>query len=118
MKTTAFTIANDLLAACPEIHLGILTSSVRIEKSSDSLWNEVEHVSATARASLTGKVLQEDVEIQALREVYKTLGKDPSRYRGSAESLLRRLLQGKSLYRINNMVEINNTISVESRCAV
>jgi len=42
------------------------------------------------------------------------LGKDPSRYRGSAEALLRRLASGKSLYFINNLVDVNNLVSLES----
>jgi len=53
-------------------------------------------------------------QIKALRDVYRALGKDPSRYRGSQESLLRRVLQGKGLFRINTVVDINNLISLES----
>ncbi|MCL5021044.1 MAG: phenylalanine--tRNA ligase beta subunit-related protein [Bacteroidetes bacterium] len=53
-------------------------------------------------------------QIKSVRQVYKSLGKDPSRYRGSAEALLRRVLQNKGLYRINNVVDVNNIISLES----
>jgi len=41
------------------------------------------------------------------------LGKDPSRYRGAAEALVRRLISGRRLYKINNVVEINNLISLQ-----
>ncbi|HYL10301.1 MAG TPA: phenylalanine--tRNA ligase beta subunit-related protein [Candidatus Acidoferrales bacterium] len=53
-------------------------------------------------------------QIQATREAYKALGKDPARYRGSAEALLRRVVQGKGLPLINNVVDIINLVSVES----
>jgi DNA/RNA-binding domain of Phe-tRNA-synthetase-like protein len=53
-------------------------------------------------------------QITAMRSVYKALGKDPSRYRGSAEALLRRVLSGKGLYQINSVVDINNMVSLES----
>jgi DNA/RNA-binding domain of Phe-tRNA-synthetase-like protein len=49
-----------------------------------------------------------------MRSAYKALGKDPSRYRGSAEALLRRALSGKGLYQINSVVDINNLVSLES----
>jgi DNA/RNA-binding domain of Phe-tRNA-synthetase-like protein len=49
-----------------------------------------------------------------MRSAYKGLGKDPSRYRGSAEALLRRVLSGKGLYQINTVVDINNLVSLES----
>jgi DNA/RNA-binding domain of Phe-tRNA-synthetase-like protein len=49
-----------------------------------------------------------------MRSAYKALGKDPSRYRGSAEALLRRVLSGKGLYQINSVVDINNLVSLES----
>ena len=42
------------------------------------------------------------------------MGKDPARYRPSAEALLRRVLQGKGLYEINNVVEIINLTSITS----
>ncbi|MDX1487578.1 MAG: phenylalanine--tRNA ligase beta subunit-related protein [Acidiferrobacterales bacterium] len=53
-------------------------------------------------------------EVQSLRAVYKILGKDPSRYRGSNEALLRRIVQDKGLYKVNTVVDINNLVSLES----
>ncbi len=48
----------------------------------------------------------------------KALGKDPARYRGSAEALLRRVIAGKGLPRINAVVDIINLVSVESRLSI
>src|SRR5580658_7562391 len=56
--------------------------------------------------------------ITATRAAYKALGKDPARYRGSAEALLRRIIAGKSLPRINAVVDIINLVSVESRLPI
>ena len=49
---------------------------------------------------------------------YKALGKDPARYRGSAEALLRRVIAGKGLPRINAVVDVINLVSIESRLPV
>lgn len=48
------------------------------------------------------------------RKAYKTLGKDPARYRLSSEALLRRIVKEKGIYHINNIVDINNLISIQS----
>jgi DNA/RNA-binding domain of Phe-tRNA-synthetase-like protein len=64
------------------------------------------------------KAVLESAAITATRAAYKALGKDPARYRGSAEALLRRVIAGKGLPRINNVVDVINYVSVESRLPV
>ena len=54
-------------------------------------------------------------QIEAGRDLYKKLGKAPSKYRLSSEALIRRVLQGKGLYKVNNVVDINNLISLKSK---
>ncbi|MDO7203563.1 hypothetical protein Q5M85_04380 [Paraclostridium bifermentans] len=46
------------------------------------------------------------------RQAYKKLGKDPSRYRLSSEALLKRIVKGNDLYKVNNIVDINNLVFV------
>jgi DNA/RNA-binding domain of Phe-tRNA-synthetase-like protein len=60
----------------------------------------------------------ESPQIAATRAAYKALGKDPARYRGSAEALLRRVVAGKGLPAINAVVDVINLVSVESRLPV
>lgn len=50
--------------------------------------------------------------ILAGRNGYKTLGKDPSRYRLAVESLYRRIVKGNPLYNINNVVDLGNVLSL------
>jgi DNA/RNA-binding domain of Phe-tRNA-synthetase-like protein len=60
----------------------------------------------------------ESTWIAATRAAYKALGKDPARYRGSAEALLRRVVAGKGLPQINAVVDVINLVSVESRLSI
>lgn len=53
--------------------------------------------------------------IDGVRQAFRALGKDPSRYRPSSEALLRRVAQGKGLFNVNNLVDTNNLISLTSR---
>jgi DNA/RNA-binding domain of Phe-tRNA-synthetase-like protein len=64
------------------------------------------------------RAVLESPAIRATRAGYKALGKDPARYRGSAEALLRRILSGKNFPQINAVVDIINLVSVESRVPI
>jgi DNA/RNA-binding domain of Phe-tRNA-synthetase-like protein len=64
------------------------------------------------------RAVLESSAILATRAGYKALGKDPARYRGSAEALLRRLIAGKGMPRIHNVVDVINLVSVESRLPI
>lgn len=50
--------------------------------------------------------------IKNARDAYKKLGKDPSRYRLACESLYRRLVKQNGLYRVNNVVDAGNVLSI------
>jgi DNA/RNA-binding domain of Phe-tRNA-synthetase-like protein len=60
----------------------------------------------------------ESAPIVVTRRGYKALGKDPARYRGSAEALLRRVISGKGLPQINAVVDVINLVSLESRLPI
>ena len=52
--------------------------------------------------------------IAATREAYKRCGKDPGRYRPSAEALRRRLMRGIPLYQIDTLVDLINLVSLRT----
>lgn len=107
-------ISDKLKEVCSQMTLGCIQANVKVKTSSEELIEEIEKYSE----SLIEKITLEDVasldRIEDAREVYKRLGKAPSKYRVSSEALIRRILQKKGLYKINNVVEINNLISIKS----
>jgi DNA/RNA-binding domain of Phe-tRNA-synthetase-like protein len=52
-------------------------------------------------------------ESAAVRTMYKRVGIDPTKRRPSSEALLRRLLKGEPLPRVNSMVDVCNWCSLE-----
>jgi DNA/RNA-binding domain of Phe-tRNA-synthetase-like protein len=98
----------------PNLALGCVSARVSVEKHNESLWHEIDQHLAHLTATIKPDQIHTVPQIAAMRSAYKALGKDPSRYRGSAEALLRRVLQGKGLYQINSVVDINNLVSLES----
>ncbi len=101
------------------INLGCIFYKTDVVNNNNELWNYIENeVIYKIRNNLTLENLTEQINIKTSREAYKKLGKEPSRYRVSSESLIRRILQGKDLYKINNVVDTNNLISIETGYSV
>lgn len=96
----------------PQLVLGCIRATVRTEPGSDALWAEMCRAADEAAASPEEPSARP--AIAATRELYRRLGKDPSRYRGSPEALLRRARSGKSLYRIHNVVDVINLVSLRT----
>jgi DNA/RNA-binding domain of Phe-tRNA-synthetase-like protein len=94
----------------PDLVLGCVRAVVRTEPGSEALWAEMEE--AARRAAERGTEPAAEPPIAALRGLYRALGKEPSRYRGSPEALLRRVRSGKPLYRIHNVVDAVNLVSL------
>ena len=80
--------------------------------TSETLWQEIGEMGERYRQTLTVESLKQMSGIAATRRVYKACGKDPSRYRPAAEALIRRMLQGKELYRVNTLVDLINLASI------
>ena len=107
------TIAPEFKAKIPAVTVGILTASVVIARHDAMLWQEIE-AAASRFKGMTMDEARKFPPIKALRDAYRTLGNDPTRYRGSNEALVRRITQGKELYRVNTVVDINNLISLNT----
>ncbi len=107
------TISPSLKAAVPQVVVGRVTATVRNSRHDEALWREIEAAAGRFRG-MTMDEARKFPPIKALCDAYRRLGKDPTRYRGSNEALVRRIVQGKELYRVNTVVDINNLISFET----
>lgn len=111
-------IDKELATRIPDLTLGVVHAQVLVTKHDGDLWKEIDQCVANIAPTHSMESLYNVVGIKALRDGYKAIGKDPSRYRGSAEALARRIIQGKGLYKVNTVVDINNLISLESMHSV
>jgi DNA/RNA-binding domain of Phe-tRNA-synthetase-like protein len=108
----------ELTAKCPRVALACVTADVEAGATPEALDQELRGCEEKVLRLAEPKAVLESAAILATRAGYKALGKDPARYRGSAEALLRRVIAGKGLPRINNVVDVINFVSVESRLPV
>lgn len=112
-KMVTVKIDAGLRERCPDAVLGLLQCKVTVAPDA-----------AEFLALLNGKIAElSEVElsqankreqIQSTRKAYKALGKEPNRYRCSAEAMCRRIAKERGLYYINNVVDINNYLSIKS----
>ena len=111
-------IDNELLKVCPEIQLGCIQYSANVVKENRELWNQINTIINEISQDMTIDEIGSQKNIKDSRELYRKIGKDPHRYRISSEALIRRILQGKGLYKVNNVVDANNLISIISKLSV
>jgi DNA/RNA-binding domain of Phe-tRNA-synthetase-like protein len=111
-------IDETLKVRCPKTALARVVANVEATSSPQALIAELNNCEQTILRLPEPRAILESPQIVATHAAYKTLGKDPARYRGSAEALLRRVIAGKGLPRINAVVDIINLVSVESRLPI
>jgi DNA/RNA-binding domain of Phe-tRNA-synthetase-like protein len=108
------------LEVAPELkgraRLGILAlADVTVRDADPALAAEIEAYGAELRR-LHGDVKSGEVPGAAeARSLYKALGLDPTKTRPSSEALLRRVLKGEALYRINTLVDAMNLCSLRTQ---
>ena len=105
-------IGPELKAVNPTMALGVMECKVLNTSYNEGLWSEIDALTAEIRRTLTPDAIKEQPQIAATRRMYSDCGKDPSRYRPSAEALMRRLVKGNNLYQINTMVDLVNLVSM------
>jgi DNA/RNA-binding domain of Phe-tRNA-synthetase-like protein len=107
-------ISPELKMCCPALNLACIEAEVMVAESSKDLLSEINLQIEKLSETLVLEDISRLPAIEASRKAYKACGKDPARYRLSAEALLRRVVSGKGLYQINNVVDQLNLVSIAS----
>ncbi|HLF33007.1 MAG TPA: phenylalanine--tRNA ligase beta subunit-related protein [Cyclobacteriaceae bacterium] len=105
---------NEIVNTLPEIRLGLWQAKIKIQPSGPDIIQWIEKVLSDFSTTYRVEDISAIPVIADTKDAYRKLGKDPSRYRPSAEALCRRIAGGKSLFRVNNAVDILNAISISS----
>lgn len=111
-----FTIAvsDKIKVACPVFSGAAVYTSVQNSEYCPGLWEEINAFTTELLATSNLDAIKQHPVIAATRQTYKKLGKDPGRYRPSAEALRRRLLRGIPLYQIDTLVDLINLVSLRT----
>ena len=105
-------IEREILNKLPSFN--VLAYSMDVElKDSSIIEDEIKKYESMIKEEYSLEEVLNIPLIKEARDSYKALGKDPSRYRLAVESLYRRLVKGYGLYRINNLVDAGNILSIK-----
>ena len=105
-------VSQEIEQVCPGfVGAAVEAEVVNTEYNAD-LWAEIEALGRKYKVEYTTETIKQIPGIEATRRVYRACGKDPSRYRPAAEALIRRMLQGKDLYKIDTLVDLINLASI------
>ncbi len=107
-------IGREILDICPKFDFNAIECRVHNSISHPDLWKEIEKFSQEFSSSYKMSDINKLPTIMATRQAYKALGKEPNRYRPSAEALCRRVIKGIPLYKIDTLVDLINLVSLKS----
>jgi len=107
-------ISPELKSRCPQLRLSCIEANVVVGDTAAELTSEIGDRIRQISQTLILENISKIPTVAASRIAYKACGKDPARYRLSAEALLRRVVSGKGLYQINNVVDQLNLVSIST----
>jgi len=99
----------------PGVKLGVVEAEgLRVGPASEELYRVMHEACEAKRREFTVESLADAEAVRSVRGMFREWGMDPSKYRPSSEALLRRVVQGKGLYRVSNVVDMGNLGSIET----
>lgn len=103
---------NIIQSKIPGMRLGLLyVPQVTVIKNDASLEKGFLELKLLLNEKFANTRPAENDIISHVRRMYRRIGWEPTRYRPSSEALVRRILKGLDLYRINNLVDWGNITS-------
>lgn len=105
-------ISDDIKEKWPSLAIGSIEANIKIKEDNSQLWQLINKKCDEINLNIKPKEILNIRNIAKARAAYKSFGKDPSRYRVSSESLVKRIVKGYGLYKVNTVVDINNLVSL------
>jgi DNA/RNA-binding domain of Phe-tRNA-synthetase-like protein len=87
---------------------------VSINRESDELEEYKEEIYSETRSRWEIEKLRDDPDFRAYRDFFWRLGTDPTKNRPAAEALIRRVLNGRPIPKINTWVDAYNLVSIQT----
>lgn len=107
-------VSEEIKTKCPNFAGVAILGKVKNTQHNANLWEEIDSLVQSYKQNHLLEDIKKNPAIAATREAYKRLGKDPNRYRPSAEALCRRILRDIPLYQIDTLVDLINLVSIKT----
>ena len=111
-------ISNDLKKLLP--NFSVIAYEIDFESDFDAMnkSKEVDEYLKELYTLVSSKYNYDEItkipKLKQTRDGYKKMGKDPSHTRPACEALLRRVVKGNNLYRLGDVIDLGNILSIET----
>jgi DNA/RNA-binding domain of Phe-tRNA-synthetase-like protein len=107
-------LSTELIEQIPSFKVGIIEyKNITVGESPQMVRGRLQLFQESIFFELENKSVTDLPGIQEWRKVFKMLGKDPNRYRPSAEALYRRVQKQNYLVPVQSVIDINNFFSLQ-----
>ncbi|MDN3018863.1 phenylalanine--tRNA ligase beta subunit-related protein [Paenibacillus sp. BSR1-1] len=107
-------VSSGLFKEIPHFKLGVIEyKGITVGNSPQMLKGRLQMFQESIYFDLEDKNVPELPGIQEWRAIFKKIGKDPNRYRHSAEALYRRVQKQNYLTSVQSVIDINNFFSLQ-----
>lgn len=107
-------LSSELAQLIPDFKLGVIEyKNITVGDSPQMLKGRLQLFQESIYFELEDRNVTELPGIQEWRSIFKKLGKDPNRYRPSAEALYRRIQKQNYLSSVQSAIDINNFFSLQ-----
>lgn len=110
-------ISDEIKKVLPSFDVIAYTMDVENNKL-DEVTKYIDEVVKSVRNIYTLEEIIKEPKILESRNGYKKLGKDPSHTRVACENLWRRLIKGQTLYRLGDIIDLGNILSILTKRSV
>ncbi len=108
-------LSSSLIDKFPGLAAQIINfKDVSINRESDELEEYKEEIYSETRSRWEIEKLRDDPDFRAYRDFFWRLGTDPTKNRPAAEALIRRVLNGRPIPKINTWVDAYNLVSIQT----
>lgn len=111
-------IDKSIRAVLPDINVASYQCSVLVKPAGEDFLMLAKKITDDIRERMSVENISKLPAIHNARKAYRVTGKDPARYRVSAEALLRRVVNGKGLYQVSNVVDAINLASIQTGVSI
>ena len=110
-------ITNELKKLVPSFKVSCYTFTTLEKNDKENLSNDLTKAFNNIAKEYQEKYIRSEVtkipKLKSTRDGYKMLGKDPSHTRPACEALVRRIIRDGSIYRLGNLIDFGNYLSIK-----
>jgi DNA/RNA-binding domain of Phe-tRNA-synthetase-like protein len=114
VETLEIKVSDELMTLIPHFKIGvILYKNITVSESPQMLKGRLRLFQESLYFELENQNVIELEGIKEWRQLFKTTGKDPNRYRPSVEALYRRIVKQNYIESVQSAIDVNNFFSLQ-----